>query len=143
MFIGLYYHTLEAKGRLAFPAKFRRNLKKGSVITRGLDGCLFVFPKDEWEKLAQKLRQSPVTRREARAFVRLMTHQACELGFDAQGRTRIPQYLKDFARLAKHVVVAGTLTRVEIWDRETYNQYISEAEKKGGEIAERLSELGI
>jgi len=143
MFVGLYYHTLEAKGRLAFPVKFRRNLKKGSVLTRGLDGCLFVFPPKEWRKLTDRLRQSPLSLREARGFVRLMTHEAVELEFDFQGRTRIPQYLREFAGLSKEVVVAGSLNRIEIWDRETYHRYISEIEKKSEQIAESLNKLGI
>lgn len=128
---------------MAFPVKFRRKLKKGSVVTRGLDGCLFVFPVEEWQKLAEKLRASPLTLQEARGFVRLMTHEAVELKFDAQGRTRIPLYLREFAGLKKEVVVAGSLTRIEIWDRTIYHQYMSQTEKRGEQIAERLSELGM
>lgn len=143
MFIGIYYHTLEAKGRLAIPAKFRRNLKKGSVVTRGLDGCLFLFPASVWERLIDKLRQSPLTKREARGFVRLITHEAAEVEFDRQGRTRIPKYLVEYAGIKKSVVVAGTLDRIEIWEKVRYDEYVTKLEEKGEDLAEKLSELGI
>ncbi len=90
-----------------------------------------------------KLRQSPLGLRQARAFLRLMTHQAAELEFDAQGRIRIPQYLREFAGLKKEVVVAGSLNRVEIWDRQIYERYIYKIEKQGEQIAESVSKLGI
>lgn len=143
MFIGIYYHSLEAKGRLAIPAKFRQNLEKGSVITRGLDGCLFVFPSAEWERLMRKLRQSPLARKEARGFVRLLTHEAAEVEFDSQGRTRIPQYLTSYASLEKEVVIAGTLNRVEIWDKKRYQKYMRETEGASDVLTEQLAELGI
>lgn len=143
MFIGIYYHSIEAKGRLAIPAKFRRKLKIGSVITRGLDSCLFIFPDSEWEKLTEKLKTSPLTRSDARGFVRLMSHAAAEVEFDRQGRTRIPNYLQEYAGLKKEVVVAGTLNRVEIWDKFKYHKYIEDIETQGEKISEQLTELGI
>lgn len=143
MFIGIYYHTLEAKGRLAIPAKFRSKLEKGSVITRGLDGCLFLFPASQWRILMRKLQQSPLSQPEARGFIRLMTHEAAEVEFDAQGRTHIPQYLQDFAGIKKKTVIAGTLNRIEIWELEKYHKYIKNIEEKGGQLAENLRELGI
>jgi MraZ protein len=143
MFIGIYYHTLEAKGRLAIPAKFRKQLKKGSVITRGLDGCLFLFPASEWGTFMKKLQESPLSQADARGFIRLMTNEAREVEFDRQGRTHIPQYLKEYAGLKTKTVIAGTLNRIEIWDRETYHKYIEKIEEKGGKLAESLKELGI
>lgn len=143
MFIGIYYHTLEAKGRLAVPAGFRKNLNKGSVITRGLDGCLFIFPASSWERLMDKLRQGPLARKEARSFVRLMTHAAAHVNFDAQGRTRLPSNLLDYAGIRKEVVIAGTLERIEVWDRDRYHTYIASIEKMGEELAETLTQLGI
>lgn len=143
MFIGIYYHTLEAKGRLAIPASFRRKLDKGSIVTRGLDGCLFLFPAPEWKKFSVKLHQSPVTKKKAREFVRLMTHAAAEVEFDSQGRTRIPSYLQELAGLKKEVVVAGSLNRIEIWDKVRYHQYMTKIEEKSEQIAESLTELGI
>lgn len=143
MFIGIYYHTLEAKGRLAIPAKFRKNLDKGSVITRGLDGCLFLFPSDKWGELVNKLEQSPITRKDARGFMRLLTHEAIEVEFDKQGRTKIPKYLFKYSGLKKEVVIAGTLNRIEIWDKTRYHKYISETEGQEEVLAESLTELGI
>ncbi|MCH7951362.1 division/cell wall cluster transcriptional repressor MraZ [Patescibacteria group bacterium] len=143
MFIGIYYHTLEAKGRLAIPASFRRNLDKGSVVTRGLDGCLFLFPARDWRKFVKKLQQSPLTQKKAREFVRLMTHQAAEVEFDSQGRTRIPSYLQELAGLKKEVVIAGSLDRIEIWDKARYHRYMRKIEERSEEIAESLTELGI
>lgn len=143
MFIGIYYHTLEDKGRLAIPAKFRRRLDKQSVVTRGLDGCLFLFPKAQWIELINKLQQSPITRADARGFVRLMSHAAVEVEFDKQGRTRIPNYLINYAALKKEVVIAGTLNRIEIWDKIRYHRYLEGIERGSEEIAEKLTELGI
>jgi MraZ protein len=143
MFIGTFYHNLETKGRLAIPAKFRRQLEKGGIVTRGLDKSLFIFPQAQWEKLLEKLSASPLSRADARAFIRLMTHEACEVEFDRQGRTLIPAYLLEYANLKKEVVVAGTLSRVEIWDKATYHAYIGKIEAKGDALAESLQELGI
>lgn len=143
MLTGTYYHKLEAKGRLAIPAKFRKHIDKGSVVTRGLDGCLFLFPAHEWERLIRKLHQSPLTQRDARSFVRLMTHAAEEVKLDSQGRTRLPLVLCQYASLKKEVVIAGTLTRIEIWDRETYHAYVDKLESEGEDLAERLGESGV
>lgn len=143
MFIGIYYHTLEAKGRLAIPAQFRRQLDKGSVVTRGLDGCLFLFPNKEWEKFIGKLEASPLTQKKAREFTRLMTHQAATVEFDSQGRTRIPNYLRELAGLKDKVVIAGSLNRIEIWDKTRYHQYMEKIEEKSEQIAESLTELEI
>ena len=143
MFIGNYYHTIEAKGRLAIPARFRGEVDKGSVVTRGLDGCLFLFSKEHWERLIVKLRQSPLTQQDARDFVRLLVHQASEVEFDKQGRTRVPKTLLEFAGITKYVVIAGSIERIEIWDRDKYHAYLTRIEKETTEIAERLKEYGI
>lgn len=90
-----------------------------------------------------KLRQSPMSRKDARSFVRLLTHAAVELTFDAQGRTRIPSYLLEYAGLRKEAVIAGTIERVEIWDRERYHAYMKNVERSGDQLAEALTELGI
>jgi MraZ protein len=143
MFIGNYYHTIEAKGRLAIPAKYRSQLEKGSVVTRGLDGCLFLFPKEHWERLIVKLRQSPLTQQDARDFVRLLVQLAAEVEFDSQGRTRIPKSLLEFAVINRNVVIAGAIDRIEIWDRENYHKYLDRIERQSEKIAERLKEFGI
>lgn len=143
MFIGEYQHNLDSKGRVAVPAKFREQLKEGTIITRGLDRCLFVFSKSEWETLAKKLVALPLAQANSRAFVRLMLAGAMDAELDNQGRILIPDYLRDYAGLKKKVVVAGLYSRVEIWDGENWKRYKSKTESSSDEIAEKLSELGI
>lgn len=142
-FIGLYERNIEARGRLAIPVNFREKLKLGAVLTRGLDGCLFLFTKQNWQKIADKLSQTPLTSVDARAFTRLLTYEAFEVEFDPQGRILIPEILKNFSGLAKTAVIAGSLDRVEIWDKEKFNLYQKKIEKSSDEIAERLTNLEI
>ena len=143
MFIGEYQHNIDEKGRMAVPAKFRAQLGKGAIVTRGLDKCLFLFNKKEWEELAKKLIALPITQSNSRAFVRLMLAGAMEVDLDTQGRILIPDYLRQFAGIKKQTVVAGLYNRVEIWDETVWKQYKSKTESNSDEIAERLSELGI
>ena len=143
MFIGEYSHNLDDKGRLAIPAKFRNQVKKGAVVTRGLDNCLFLYTKDEWEKLAQKLATLPISQSNSRAFSRLMLAGAMDVEVDKQGRIILPEYLRRFAGLKKEVVLAGLYSRIEIWDSEQWNVYKGQTEKESGNIAERMAELGI
>ncbi len=143
MFIGLYERNLEAKGRLAIPKKFRGTLGKEGILTRGLDGCLFLFPKTRWQEIAKKLRQTPLTSLDARAFTRLLTYEAFAVEFDSQGRILLPEVLKKFAYLKKQAVVAGSLDRIEIWAKDKFEEYQSKIEKTSDEIAERLNNLEI
>jgi len=143
MFIGEYHHSLDSKNRLALPAKFKTQLTKGAVVTRGLDGALFIYTKDEWQKLSDKLATLPLAKAKSRAFVRLMLAGAMELNVDKQGRVVVPDYLKVFAGLNKSVVIAGVLNRLEIWDDKRWLRYKAETEKDSTEIAETLGELGI
>ncbi len=143
MFIGEYSHNLDDKGRLAIPAKFRAALKKGAVVTRGLDSCLFLYTKAEWEKLAEKLASLPISQANSRAFARLMLAGAMDVEMDKQGRAILPEYLRKFANLTKSVVVAGLYNRLEIWDSEKWNVYKSQTESESGAIAERMAELGV
>jgi MraZ protein len=143
MFIGEYSHNLDDKGRLAIPAKFRAALKKGAVVTRGLDSCLFLYTKAEWEKLAEKLASLPISQANSRAFARLMLAGAMDVEIDKQGRAILPEYLRKFASLAKSVVVAGLYNRLEIWDSEKWSIYKSQTESESGAIAERMAELGV
>lgn len=143
MFIGEFSHTIDEKGRLAVPVKFRAELKKGAVVTRGLDTCLFLFTKIEWEKLAVKLANLPLAQANARAFARLMLAGAMDVAVDSQGRIMIPEYLRRFAGLAKAVVVTGLLSRLEIWNQATWEKYKDQTESQSGEIAERMTELGV
>ena len=142
MFIGEYSHNLDEKGRMAVPAKFRSQLK-GAIITRGLDRCLFVFNKKDWEILAQKIMSLPLTQANSRAFARLMLAGAMEAPLDRQGRILVPDYLRDYASLDKQSVITGVYNRIEIWDETTWNKYKSKTEASSDEIAEKLGELGI
>lgn len=143
MFLGEYTYTIDEKKRLATPPKFRQLLGKKAVITRGLDSCLFLFPSQEWEKLAKKLSQLPLSQSDARGFARIMLAGAMEVDIDNMGRILVPDYLKKYASLTKKVVVAGLYNRIEIWDEKKWGLYKEKTEKDAGDIAERLKELGI
>jgi MraZ protein len=143
MFIGEYTYSIDDKKRLAIPPKFRQQLKKGGVITRGLDNCLFLYSAAEWEKLATKLSEMPLSRADARGFSRIMLSGAMEVDFDNLGRILVPDYLKDYASLKKKVIVAGLYNRIEIWDEDVWTDYKQKTEKEAGNIAERLNELGV
>jgi len=143
MFIGEYQHNLDDKGRLAIPIKFRKELQKGAVVTRGLDNCLFLYTKTEWEKLAQKLSALPISQSNSRAFARLMLAGAMDVLIDKQGRIVLPEYLRNFASLKKEIIVAGLYGRLELWDAKKWSDYKLMTEKESGEIAERMAELGI
>lgn len=142
MFVGQYSHNLDNKGRLAVPAKFRNDLKK-AVVTRGLDNCLFLYPKKEWGKLAEKLAALPISRANTRAFARLMLAGAMDVEVDSQGRIILPDYLRKFAGLKKKVIIAGLYNRLEIWDEQKWNSYKGETEKNSSQIAEALDDLGV
>lgn len=143
MFIGEYQHSLDPKGRIAVPAKFRAKLLGGAIITRGLDHCLFLISAKEWEILATKLIALPLAQANSRAFVRLMLAGAMEVAPDQQGRILIPDYLRKYAGLVKQAVIAGLYNRIEIWDAETWRDYRTRTESSSDEIAEKLGELGI
>ncbi len=143
MFIGEYSHTIDEKGRLAIPAKFREELGRGAIVTRGLDNCLFVYTFEEWQKLAEKLGNMPISKANTRAFARLMLAGAMDVELDKQGRIVLPEYLRKFATLKKKVVVAGLLNRLEVWDESAWNKYKAATEKDSSDIAETLDELGV
>ena len=142
MFVGQYQHNLDPKGRLAIPAKFRAELKK-AVVTKGLDNCLFLYPKKEWDKMAEKLASLPISKANTRAFSRLMLAGAMEVEFDKQGRIVLPDYLREFAGLKKNAIIAGLYSRLEIWDEDKWNAYKQETEKNSTDIAEALNDLGV
>lgn len=143
MFIGEYSHSIDDKGRLAVPKKFRAVLEKGAVVTRGLDTCLFLYTKDEWKKLADKLANLPFSQANTRAFARLMLAGAMDVELDKQGRIILPEYLRQFAGLKKEIVVAGLYSRLELWDREKWAAYSLKAEANSNDIAEQMGELGV
>ncbi|MGH9857143.1 MAG: division/cell wall cluster transcriptional repressor MraZ, partial [Acidobacteriota bacterium] len=140
MFIGEYAHTIDSKGRLNFPAKFRQEVKGDVVITRGLDRCLFVYPMAEWETLATRLSQLPLSHKKSRAFARLMLAGAWDARLDGQGRIMLPEYLRTYASLGKHVIVTGLYNRIEIWDEDAWNNYKTETEAASDDIAEAMVE---
>ena len=143
MLLGEYRHTLDNKGRMAIPAKFRDKLTSGAIITRGIDNCLFVFAPAEWEILAKKLIALPLAQANSRAFVRLMLAGATDVELDNQGRILIPDYLRKYAGLKKETVVAGLYNRIEVWDEAAWATYKTKTESSSEEIAEHLGELGI
>lgn len=144
MFIGEYTHAIDEKGRISLPAKFRRRLnQEGVIVTRGLDHCLFVYPKDEWNKLAEKLSQLPLSQKKSRAFARLMLAGAWDADLDSQGRVMVPEYLRAYAKLGRQAIVAGLYNRLEIWDEAAWQAYKAETEAESDAIAEAVTSLGI
>jgi MraZ protein len=142
MFIGEYAHALDAKNRIIIPSKFREALGDKFVITKGLDGCLYAYPMDEWKILEEKLKKLPLTSKDARAFVRFFFSGANEIEIDKQGRGVIPQNLLDYAGIEKELVSIGVSTRIEIWGKEKWSDY-NESDMDFDEIAEKMSELNI
>ena len=120
MFIGQYEHHLEEKGRLSVPKKFRSELATGAILSQGLDGCLFLYPKATWQLLIDKLATLPLTRSDARSFTRVLSFGAVEVETDRLGRILIPEYLKIFAGLKSDCIVAGAIERIEIWDKSKF-----------------------
>ncbi len=143
MFIGEYQHSIDEKGRLSIPAKFRVSLKEGAVVTRGLDKCLFLYAKEEWEKLSSRISALPMAAANSRAFARLMLAGAMDAEPDKQGRVIVPEYLREYAGVKKNVVVAGVGSRLELWDKDEWDSYKQSAERGSSEIAEQLGELGV
>ncbi len=143
MFIGEYHHTIDEKGRLAVPAKFRQDLALGAVVTRGLDSSLFLLPWEEWGKFTDKLSNLPLGQANSRAFTRLMLAGAMEVKLDKQGRFVIPEYLRKYAGVEKTVVIVGVNNRIELWDQEAWAKYTAQTEEDASNIAEQLGEFGI
>lgn len=143
MFIGEHQHTLDEKGRIIIPSKFRADLGLEFVMTKGLDNCLFVYPKSEWQILEEKLKTLPLTSKDARAFVRFFFSGASESTLDKQGRVLIPANLREHSRLDKEAVIIGVSTRIEIWSKDHWDNYIDEDNLSYESIAESMAELGI
>lgn len=143
MFMGEYRHTIDQKGRLIIPSKFRDDLGDKFVATKGLDRCLFVYSPDEWSNLEQRLKALPLTNKDARAFVRFFFAGAAECEIDKQGRILLPANLREYASLVKDVVLVGVLTRVEIWSKDIWDAYNEQANLDHESIAERMADLGI
>ena len=141
MFMGEYSHNVAAKGRLIVPAKFREQLGDEFVVTKGLDGCLFVYPQEEWQNIEEKFREVPLTTKDARKFSRFFFAGAASCEIDKQGRILIPSVLREFAELEKDVVLVGVLSRIEIWSRARWEE--SNSYDDMDEIAEHMADLGL
>ena len=143
MFMGEYNHTIDPKGRLIIPAKFREALGDEFVVTKGLDGCLFVYANTEWNNFEEKLRTLPLTNKNARQFTRFFLAGAAACEVDKQGRILIPQVLREFAKLEKDVVLVGVASRIEIWSKEVWEESISTYDTDMDEGAENMENLGF
>lgn len=141
MFMGEYNHTLDAKGRLIVPAKFRESLGDRFVVTKGMDGCLNVFAQSEWEQFVEKLRTLPLIDKEARQFTRFFLAGAAEVEVDKTGRILLPAVLREFADITKEAVLIGVGSRVEIWSKERYDGTVSYEDMD--DISKHMIELGI
>ncbi len=140
--VGEFRHTIDDKGRLTLPARIREELGPVFMVTKGLEGCLFLYPMSEWETLSAKLRDLPLTQRDARALARLVFAGASDCRPDAQGRILLPPPLRQFAGLTREGVIVGVSARAEVWQPEAWDRYVGEAETGYADIAERLGALG-
>ncbi|WP_163654372.1 division/cell wall cluster transcriptional repressor MraZ [Listeria sp. PSOL-1] len=143
MFMGEYRHNIDIKGRLIVPAKFRELLGENFVVTRGLDKCLFAYPRSEWAKLEAKLQTLPLTKKDARSFTRFFFSGASECELDKQGRINIPSNLAKYADLEKETVIIGVSNRIEIWSETEWGIVFEEAEESFSEIAENMIDFNI
>lgn len=143
MFLGEYRHSIDAKGRLAIPARFRGELEEGLVVTRGLDRCLYIYPKSQWEPLAEKLSAMPMNEPAARALRRNFFTGAFACEMDKQGRILVPPALREYAGLDGDIVIAGLNTYIEVWSALLWDQEIPRVESGASSLAEQLSNLGI
>jgi len=140
-FIGQFSHSIDEKGRMAVPAKFKPSLKQGVVVTRGFDNCLIVYTIPQWQKEAEKVSALPMSKKNNRAIARLKLAGAMEVKLDSQGRILLPDYLRKYAYLEEKVTVTGLYNHIEIWDEKIWDKYKSNAEKESDKIAEQLDNI--
>jgi MraZ protein len=143
MLIGEYKHTLDPKKRLSIPSKWREDLGKTLIVTRGLDNCLFVYPQTQWQRITQKVSELPLGQADTRSFNRFFLSGAVEVEVDTVGRILVPDFLKDFAGLQTKVVLAGIYDRVEIWAENKWEDYKRRIEGQADQLAEKLGEVGV
>lgn len=143
MFMGEFQHSIDDKGRVIIPAKFRESLGPSFVVTRGLDQCLFVYPMGEWGVMEQKLKALPLMKSDARAFTRFFFSGATECELDKQGRVNLPGNLREYAKLDKDCVVLGVSNRVEIWSKGIWESYFNQSEEAFNDIAEKLVDFNF
>jgi MraZ protein len=143
MFMGEYHHNIDDKGRLIIPSKFREELGENFIVTRGLDGCLFVYSKNEWEQIVAKLKTLPFTKKDARSFVRFFLSGATVCEFDKQGRINITSPLATYADLTKECIVIGVNDRLEIWSKANWENFFNSNEENLSDIADHLFESNL
>ena len=141
MFMGEYNHSIDQKGRLIVPSKFREQLGNEFVVTKGLDGCLFVYSNEEWQRIEEKFREIPLTTKDARKFSSFFFAGAATCEVDKQGRILLPSSLREYAAIEKEVVSVGVLSRVEIWSKDRWSENGDYDDMD--EIAEHMAELGL
>ena len=140
--MGEFHHSIDEKNRLIIPSKFRGDLGSRVIVTRGLEGCLFVYSESEWNIIVSQLKSLPFTKKDARAFSRFFLSGAIEAEFDKQGRINIPSPLIGYASITKNCVVIGVNDRLEIWAEDSFNKFMSENEDDLSDIAEHLFDVG-
>ena len=138
MFMGEYHHSIDEKGRLIIPSKFRNELGESFIVTRGIENCLFVYSLPEWEKIVTKLKTLPFTKKDARNFTRFFLSGATNVEFDKQGRINISSPLASYANLEKECVVVGVNDRLEIWSLDSWNKFFEDNQENLSDIAENL-----
>ncbi|MDD7543526.1 MAG: division/cell wall cluster transcriptional repressor MraZ [Peptoniphilaceae bacterium] len=143
MFIGEYNHSVDAKGRVSLPARFRDDLSETFYITRGMENCLFIYDRSEWEKMDERIRSLRLTAKAARGFSRLFYAGAMEVSCDRQGRFLIPPHLRAFASIDKEVVIIGVSNRIEVWDKEKWDEYLASDSMDYDDLTETLEEEGV
>ena len=143
MLIGEYTHTVDPKKRLSLPSKFRKELGKKVVLTRGLDNCIFVYTVSDWNQISEKLGTLSMGQSGSRAFNRFMLSGATEVDVDTSGRVLLPDFLRDFAGIKTKVVLAGVYNRVEIWNEKNWIEYKRRIEKEADTLAEKLGDIGM
>ena len=139
MFIGKYYYKLQANGRISLPKGFRDE-GEDWVVTRGLDGCLFIFKADRFQEELGQLADRSFTKKAHRDLTRIMTNEAQEVKADNNGRVHLPKYLINFAELKQEIVIVGSYNRIEVWDQESYHQYVDQLETQAEKIAEQVND---
>lgn len=142
MFFGEYEHTIDAKGRVIIPAKLRESLGDTFMITKGLDGCLFIYPMEQWTAFETKLQALPLSQPDARAFARFFFSGATEGELDKQGRVMLPPNLREYAKLSKEVLITGAGSRLEIWSKDVRDGYLADSQTPE-EMAAAMSDLGF
>ena len=143
MFIGEYQHNLDTKGRITMPSKFREELGNTFYITKGMDGCLFVFPEDEWIEMDKKIKALRLSRKDARGIARLFYAGAIDVSLDKMGRVLLPGNLRQYASLEKEAIIIGVSSRVEIWDKDRWQSYNNDDDFNYDMLTESMADLDI